>query len=83
MRSVRFPAGPGSQFTFLAVLLIPKGVVLTQSQILENVYAIIERLELESGDGSCTWLPLSHDNGSRGMFLAALVGALLSQVAGR
>ncbi len=51
----------------------PKGVHLTQRKIAANICAILERLEVGPGDGSCSWLPLSHDMGLVGMTLAPFV----------
>lgn len=52
----------------------PKGVVLDEGAIACNVQAILEWLRPGRGEGACSWLPLSHDMGLIGMFLAALAG---------
>ena len=51
----------------------PKGVVLSQAKILANILAILDRLQMEAGDGSCSWLPMSHDMGLIGMSLSSFV----------
>lgn len=53
----------------------PKGVVLDEGKIRENVEAILTWLAPAPGDGSCSWLPLSHDMGLIGMFLTSIAGA--------
>ncbi|WP_308166366.1 AMP-binding protein [Actinomadura sp. NEAU-AAG7] len=50
----------------------PKGVVLPGHKITANLLALMEWLGPEQGDGTCTWLPLSHDMGLIGMFLGSL-----------
>lgn len=52
----------------------PRGVVLPEAAVAANVGAILRWLAPGPGDGSCSWLPLSHDMGLVGMFLAALAG---------
>jgi acyl-CoA synthetase (AMP-forming)/AMP-acid ligase II len=52
----------------------PKGVVLDETAVASNVQAILEWLRPAQGEGACSWLPLSHDMGLIGMFLAALAG---------
>jgi fatty-acyl-CoA synthase len=52
----------------------PRGVVLGQDRISANVDSILTSLELEPGDGTCSWLPLSHDMGLIGMLLSAISG---------
>jgi acyl-CoA synthetase (AMP-forming)/AMP-acid ligase II len=47
----------------------PKGVVLSHGNLLANVAAISQGLDLNSADVSCTWLPMFHDMGLIGTFL--------------
>ena len=53
----------------------PKGIQLPGSKVLANIAAILDRIRPEPGDGTCSWLPLSHDMGLIGMLLTALAGA--------
>ena len=41
----------------------PKGVLLTNANLLANIRAIIDRLRLEPDDIGVSWLPLYHDMG--------------------
>lgn len=50
----------------------PKGVLLSHANILANVRAIGEALEIHSDDVGVTWLPLYHDMGLIGLWLGAL-----------
>lgn len=50
----------------------PKGVVLSHANLLANVRAIGEALDIHSGDVGVSWLPLYHDMGLIGMWLGAL-----------
>ncbi|WP_084693323.1 AMP-binding protein [Actinomadura atramentaria] len=50
----------------------PKGIVLPGAMVRANLLALMEWLEPVPGDGTCTWLPLSHDMGLIGMFLGSL-----------
>jgi acyl-CoA synthetase (AMP-forming)/AMP-acid ligase II len=50
----------------------PKGIHLTLDAVGANVAAILSALEPRSGDSSCSWLPLSHDMGLIGLFLAPI-----------
>lgn len=52
----------------------PKGVKLGTQQLMANIGAILNHLQLRPGDGSMSWLPLSHDMGLIGMLLAPLIG---------
>jgi acyl-CoA synthetase (AMP-forming)/AMP-acid ligase II len=52
----------------------PKGVVLEERQVVANILAMLERVSPESGDKSCSWLPISHDMGLIGMMMCSLVG---------
>jgi len=60
----------------------PKGIVLPLDRIGANVASTIERLEPDSDDTMCTWLPLSHDMGLIGAFLTTwAAGASLVLIA--
>jgi acyl-CoA synthetase (AMP-forming)/AMP-acid ligase II len=50
----------------------PKGIHLTLEAIAANVEAILSALGPETGDSSCSWLPLSHDMGLIGLLLTPL-----------
>ncbi|MFI7587621.1 AMP-binding protein [Spongisporangium articulatum] len=73
------PAGAGAeagggglvQFTS-GSLGNPKGVVLTGQALAVNIIDILDAIEVGPGDRAGSWLPLSHDMGFVGMFLACL-----------
>ncbi len=50
----------------------PKGVVLTHENLLANVRAIGEAADIRSTDVVVSWLPLYHDMGLIGAWLASL-----------
>lgn len=50
----------------------PKGVVLTHANLLANIRAMGEALEASSADTFVSWLPLYHDMGLIGAWLATL-----------
>jgi fatty-acyl-CoA synthase len=50
----------------------PKGVVLTHANLLANIRAIGEALELVPDDVGVSWLPLYHDMGLIGAWLTLL-----------
>jgi fatty-acyl-CoA synthase len=50
----------------------PKGVVLTHANLLANIRAIGEVVELGPGDVGVSWLPLYHDMGLIGAWLTLL-----------
>ncbi len=50
----------------------PKGVMLTHANLLANVRAIGEALELRNDDVGVSWLPLYHDMGLIGAWLMPL-----------
>jgi 1-acyl-sn-glycerol-3-phosphate acyltransferase len=51
----------------------PKGVVLTHANLLANMRAIGEALQLGPGDVGVSWLPLYHDMGLIGAWLTLLL----------
>ncbi len=51
----------------------PKGVLLSLGAIGTNVEAVLSQLELQAGDGVCSWVPLSHDMGLIGILFSSLV----------
>ncbi len=55
----------------------PKGVVGTQSSVTANCTAIIRHgLEVREGDRAVSWLPLYHDMGLIGFFIAPMMAQL-------
>src|SRR5438477_6706344 len=59
----------------------PKGVVLTHANLLANIRAIGEAVQLTSEDVGISWLPLYHDMGLIGSWLTPLhYGAPLSVI---
>lgn len=50
----------------------PKGVVLTQSNLLANLRALGQAAEVKSTDVFVSWMPLYHDMGLVGAWLASL-----------
>ena len=51
----------------------PKGVVLTHANLLANMRAIGEAVQLGPGDVGVSWLPLYHDMGLIGAWLTLLL----------
>ncbi len=51
----------------------PRGVVVTHGNLLANICAILERMQVNERDRFVSWLPLHHDMGLVSTF-AALVG---------
>lgn len=47
----------------------PKGVMLTHANLLANIRAIVDALEIDSSDVVVSWLPLYHDMGLIGSWL--------------
>ncbi len=50
----------------------PKGVLLTHANLLANIRAIRDGLDLRSDDRAVSWLPLYHDMGLIGAWLGCL-----------
>jgi 1-acyl-sn-glycerol-3-phosphate acyltransferase len=50
----------------------PKGVVLTHANLLANIRAIAEAVEVRAGDLAVSWLPLYHDMGLIGTWFTPL-----------
>lgn len=50
----------------------PKGVVLSHSNLLANIRAMGEAVEVGAGDVIVSWLPLYHDMGLIGTWLSSL-----------
>jgi len=50
----------------------PKGVILTHANLLANIRAIAEAVEVRPGDVGVTWLPLYHDMGLIGAWMMPL-----------
>jgi fatty-acyl-CoA synthase len=51
----------------------PKGIELSLDAVGTHVLAIVTALDPDAGEGTCSWLPLSHDMGLIGQLLAAVV----------
>ena len=57
----------------------PKGVLLSHANLLANIRAVVDRLEVKPNDVVVSWLPLYHDMGLIGAWLGSLyVGAPLA-----
>jgi fatty-acyl-CoA synthase len=54
----------------------PKGVVLTHANLLANMRAVAEAVELGPADVGISWLPLYHDMGLIGAWLTLLLHGL-------
>lgn len=54
----------------------PKGVVVTHENLLSNIRAMIEHIELDAMDVMYSWLPLYHDMGLIGGLLMGLYGRI-------
>ncbi len=50
----------------------PKGVILTHSNLLANIRAIGEAIEVRPDDAAVSWLPLYHDMGLIGAWMLPL-----------
>ena len=50
----------------------PKGVMLSHANLLSNIRAMGERMKVQPGDKLVSWLPLYHDMGLIGAWLAPL-----------
>ncbi|MFX1764966.1 AMP-binding protein [Paraburkholderia sp. A1RI-2L] len=50
----------------------PKGVMLSHANLLSNIRAMGERMGVQPGDALVSWLPLYHDMGLIGAWLAPL-----------
>jgi len=48
---------------------LPKGVVLTHRNIVTNIKAIIQGIDLNQKDSGLSWMPLTHDMGLIGFHL--------------
>ena len=55
----------------------PKGVMLTHANLLANIYALGEVVQVKSTDVIVSWLPLYHDMGLIGTWLSSLYYAAL------
>jgi fatty-acyl-CoA synthase len=73
---LREPGGSGSDPAFIQYTSgstgRPKGVLLTHSNLLANIRAIGEGLEVRPTDVGVSWLPLYHDMGLIGSWLFCL-----------
>ena len=57
----------------------PKGVLLSHANLLANIRAVVDRLEVKANDVVVSWLPLYHDMGLIGSWLGSLyIGAPLA-----
>lgn len=54
----------------------PKGVVLTHRNLLINLHAIAVGMDLQPGERTLSWLPLTHDMGMIGTHMAPLFRGL-------
>ena len=52
----------------------PKGVIVSHANVLHNTDSILNSSESSSDETVVCWLPLSHDFGLVGCFLAAILG---------
>jgi len=73
--------GPAASFDGVAALVqftsgsvgTPKGIELTLDAVGRHVRAIVNVLDPDADEGTCSWLPLSHDMGLIGQLLSPLV----------
>ncbi|MDE3169222.1 MAG: AMP-binding protein [Acidobacteriota bacterium] len=54
----------------------PKGVTLTHANLMSNIRSMIAAAEVEPGDFMVSWLPLYHDMGLIGAWMAPLYSAV-------
>lgn len=52
----------------------PKGIIVSHANILHNTDSLLNSSESSSDETIVTWLPLSHDMGLVGCFLAGILG---------
>ena len=74
------PLGPGElaylQYTSGSTLF-PRGVMISQKAVLNNLLAIIqEGIKVRAGDRAVSWLPFFHDMGLVGLLLAPMASQL-------
>lgn len=60
---------------------LPKGVMLTQANLMANLRAIARGVDLRPSDVVVSWLPLYHDMGLIGCWLGALFGGIPTHIA--
>ncbi|MGZ4140504.1 MAG: AMP-binding protein, partial [Actinomycetota bacterium] len=73
--------GPAASFDGVPALVqftsgsvgTPKGIELTLDAVGAHVLAIVAVLDPDPDEGTCSWLPLSHDMGLIGQLLSPLV----------
>jgi acyl-CoA synthetase (AMP-forming)/AMP-acid ligase II len=78
------PAGPVSDIAFIqpssGTTGHPKGIVISQTAVLENLRSIGDQWEVDESDIGLSWLPLFHDMGLIGTVINALhIGGTLHQ----
>lgn len=57
--------------------LFPRGVMISQKAVLNNLFTIIkEGIKVREGDRAVSWLPFFHDMGLVGLLLAPMVSQL-------
>ena len=54
----------------------PKGVRLTHANLLTNIRAIIQGIDLTAADTGLSWMPLTHDMGLIGFHITPLVSGI-------
>lgn len=54
----------------------PKGVILSHNNLVHNTDAIVDRANIENGDKTLSWMPLTHDMGMIGFHLSPLVAGI-------
>jgi fatty-acyl-CoA synthase len=78
------PAGPVNDIAFIqpssGTTGHPKGILISQTAVLENLRSIGDQWELTETDVGLSWLPLFHDMGLIGTVINALfIGGTLHQ----
>ncbi|MCX8132089.1 MAG: amino acid adenylation domain-containing protein [Clostridia bacterium] len=54
----------------------PKGVIITHSNVLANLYSVIKWVGIDSNDVGLNWMPLTHDMGLIGTHIKDVIACI-------